>query len=70
MSYDATYRPSVYTYIVYDIVYDIVRPTYDIVRQNTGSCHFDVRHRIRHRTFFDDVAYDVQCNIGIIRYRT
>ena len=56
MSYDATYRPSVYTYIVYDIVYDIVRPTYDVVRQNTGSCHFDVRCRIRcrirHRTFF------------------
>ena len=56
MSYDATYRPSVYTYIVYDIVYDIVRLTYDIVRQNTGSCHFDVRCRIRcrirHRTFF------------------
>ena len=43
-------------YIVYDIVYDIVRPTYDIVRQNTGSCHFDVRCRIRcrirHRMFF------------------
>jgi hypothetical protein len=34
------------------------------------SCHFDVRHRIRYRTFFDDVAYDVQCNIGIIRSRT
>ena len=43
--------------------------TYDIVRF-TGSCHFNVRHRIRHRTFFDDVAYDVQGNIGIIRYRT
>ena len=47
------------SYIVYYIVYDIVRLTYDIVRQNTGSCHFDVRHRIRYRTFFDDVAYDV-----------
>ena len=56
MSYDATYTPSVHAYIVYDIVYDIVRPTYDIVRQNTGSCHFDVRCRIRcrirHRMFF------------------
>ena len=155
MRYDETQITSVHAYIVYDIVYDIVRLTYDIVRQNTVlasrtcnvvydvvydivcffddivrttydiakkrtisyvftrflpvvramsytmsyttsyvfwttsyvqrtispknvryrtflpvSCHFDVRHRIRHRTFFDDVAYDVQCNIGIIRYRT
>ena len=52
MSYDATYTPSVYAYIVYDIVYDIVRPTYDIVRQNTGSCQSYVRYRIRYRTFF------------------
>jgi hypothetical protein len=36
----------------------------------TGSCHFDLRHRIRYRTFFYDVAYDVQCNISIIRYHT
>jgi hypothetical protein len=36
----------------------------------TGSCQSYVQHRIRHRTFFDDVAYDVQCNIGIIRCRT
>ncbi len=56
MSYDATYTPSVYAYIVYDIVYDIVRQTYDIVRQNTGFCQSYVRCRIRcrirHRTLF------------------
>ena len=40
----------------------------------TGSCHFDVRHRMRHRTFFDDVAYDVVCHhryytISYVRFR-
>ncbi len=95
MSYDGTLTPSIHAYIVYDIVYDIVRPTYDIVCQNTvlasHTCDIvydvvydiirflpvlasrtvsHVLHRIRHRMFFDDVAYDVQGNIDIIRYRT
>ena len=69
--------------VVYDVVYDIVcfwttsYVQHTISPKNVRcrtflpvSCHFDVRHRIRYRTFFDDVAYDVQDNIGIIRSRT
>ena len=66
MSDDATRSTSIHAYIVYDIVYDIVRPKYDIVRQNTGSCHFDVRCRIRYRRrssmfFVRHRMYNVQC---------
>jgi len=69
--------------VVYDVVYDIVcfwttsYVQHTISPKNVRcrtflpvSCHFDVRHRIRYRTFFDDVAYDVPDNIGIIRSRT
>ncbi len=57
MRYDVTLIISVYAYIIYYIVYDIVCLTYDIVRQNIGSCQSYVqcriRCRIRHRTFFE-----------------
>jgi hypothetical protein len=70
-----TYDIRVVYDVIYDIVcllYNIVGTTYDIGKKCTisepmvgcrtfftGSCHFDVRHRIRYRMFFDDVAYDV-----------
>ena len=54
MSYDATYTPSVHAYIVYDIVYDIVRLTYDVVRQIPvlATFTYDVVY---------DVVYDIVC---------
>ena len=66
MSYDATYTPSVHAYIVYDIVYDIVRLTYDIVCQKTvlasRTCDivYDVIYDIVR--FLDDIVrttYDI-----------
>ncbi len=70
--------------IVYDVVYNILRSLYDIVRatldiaekhttsyvflQGLASRTCDIAYDIVR--FFDDVAYDVQCNIVIIRYRT
>ncbi len=51
---------SVHVYMVYDIVYDIVRLTYDVVSQNTGSCHFDVQCRIQCR---------IRCHTFFVRHR-
>ena len=60
MCYDATLITYVHAYIVYDIIYDIVRLTYDIVRQNTvlasRTCDivYDVVYEIV-RFFYDIV---------------
>ena len=65
--YDIVYMYDIVYDIICNVVYDIVRQKYDIVRQNTGSCHiivYDVVYDIVYDTvcFFDDIVrttYDI-----------
>ncbi len=66
MRYDETQITSVHAYIVYDIVYDIVCMTYDIVRQNTvlASRTCDIVYNVVYDIvrFLDDIVratYDI-----------
>jgi hypothetical protein len=58
-SYTMSYTTS---YVFYTTLYVQHTTSSKIVLHRTfftGSCQSYVRHRIRHHTFFDDVAYDV-----------
>jgi hypothetical protein len=74
MSYTMSYTTS-YVFLTTSYVQRTISPKNVRCRTFfTGSCHFDVRHRMRHRTFFDDVAYDVvrhhrYYTISYVRFR-